>query len=87
MLQARSSLGLAVANGKLFAIGGLTLDLKPTVEAYDPATNRWTLKGPMPSNDRRSMGVASVNSKVYAVGGCISGACPSATVEAYDPAA
>ena len=87
LLKARSSHGLAVANGKLYAIGGLTRDLKPTVEEYDLATDRWTLKGPMPTNERRSMGVASVNGKVYAVGGCINGACPSATVDAFDPAA
>jgi N-acetylneuraminic acid mutarotase len=87
LLKARSSLGLAVLNGKLYAIGGLTPDLKPTVEEYDPARDRWTYKGPMPANDRRSMGVASVNGKVYAVGGCINGACPSATVDAFDPAA
>lgn len=55
-----------------------------TVEAYDPVTNTWTTKAPMPT-PRSMLAVGVVNGILYAVGG------QSATgsfnvVEAYNPA-
>ena len=53
----RASHGLAAAaNGKLYAVGGLASDAffcPPsghcrTVEEYDPASNIWALRSPMP---------------------------------------
>ena len=87
MLTPRHSMGVAVINGVLFAVGGFSFacncDLS-TLEAYDPASNTWSTKAPMPTA-RDSFAVGVVNGVLYAVGGSLNGAYLS-TVEAYDPA-
>lgn len=55
-----------------------------TVEAYDPATDSWTVKASMPT-PRSMLGVGVVNGIIYAVGGA-SGGVHYRTVEAYNPA-
>ena len=56
----RSSMGVAVLQGKLYAVGGwdgsTCLD---TVERFDPATNAWEAVVPM-SAKRQALGVASM---------------------------
>src|SRR2546426_9123415 len=54
-----------------------------TVEAYDPTTNTWTTKAPMPT-PRHGLGTSVVNGVIYAMGG--SAGYLLGTVEAYDPA-
>jgi N-acetylneuraminic acid mutarotase len=97
MPTARYSLGVATAsNGKIYAAGGFRKESSEdftghyfnTLEEYDPATDRWTTKSPMPTA-RNGLGLAAAsNGRVYAVGGYAYG--PSAvwfaTVEEYDPA-
>ncbi|MGB9853462.1 MAG: kelch repeat-containing protein [Candidatus Bathyarchaeales archaeon] len=39
----RSWVGVAIVNGKIYAIGG-SYDSHGEVEEYDPATNTWTKK-------------------------------------------
>ena len=66
-----SRLAVGVVNNKIYATsGGVFL---PTVEEYDPATNRWTTKASIPLVGS----VGAVNNKIYAF---------SDTVEEYDPA-
>jgi len=50
MPTARSMLGVAVVDGKIYAIGGTsgTQNILGTNEVYDPATNKWSSKTPMP---------------------------------------
>ena len=75
-------------NGILYAIGGVSTSANDvtTVEAYDPGTNTWTTKAPMPTG-RQLPGAAVLNGSIYAVGGlnASSGFTGLATVEAYDP--
>ena len=55
-----------------------------SVEAYDPASNAWSTKAPLPTP---RLGLAFVNGgdgKLYALGGY--GGSGTTTVEAYDPA-
>src|SRR5439155_26130642 len=88
MPTARGHLGAGVVNGLLYAVGGAVDDF-PTppatvfaaVEAYDPLTNTWATKAPMPT-PRWHLGVTVVNGVLYAVGGagCLDG-CPLATLE------
>ncbi len=53
-------------------------------EAYDPATNTWTTKAPMPT-PRGALSAAAVNGIIYAIGGYKPN--QELTVnEAYDPA-
>jgi N-acetylneuraminic acid mutarotase len=89
MPTARAQLGVAVVNGKIYAIGGANNTAAgPTVlsvnEEYDPATNTWTKKEPMPTV-RHSFGIAVYENKIYCIGGSING--PMLAVnEVYDPA-
>jgi N-acetylneuraminic acid mutarotase len=55
------------------------------VEEYDPATNKWATKAPMPTA-RFSLALAAAsNGKLYAVGGFGSNLDIVAAVEEYDP--
>lgn len=93
MPTGRQYLALAAAtNGKLYAIGGLVfsppsvtpVQIRPVnnVEEYDPATDAWTVKAPLPAA-RWSIGaVGAHNGKIYVVGGQTR----SSTVYDYDPA-
>lgn len=70
---ARSSLGAAVVDGAIYAIGGV-LDPPSYVtctgvnEKYDPLTNQWTIKASMPTK-RASFATAVVDSKIFCIGG------------------
>jgi len=84
---------VGVVNGIVYAIGGddTTRTTARThsiasVAAYDPVTDRWAARSPMPT-PRWGLGVGVVNGILYAVGGIDSNFVALATVEAYDPAA
>jgi N-acetylneuraminic acid mutarotase len=90
MPTARAQFGVAVVNGKIYAIGGENNSATggPNVlnvnEEYDPAANTWTTKKPMPTT-RHSFGIAVYQNKIYCIGGSVNG--PHLTVnEVYDPA-
>lgn len=75
MPSLRSGFGVAVVNGKIYAIGGAVLDKKlgvrvsiDLVEAYDPLTERWKKRANMPTK-REWIDTAVVNGKIYAIGG------------------
>ena len=98
MNQARSGLGVAAVNGKIYAIGGDTRQgswpykggIVATNEEYDPATNTWILKSPMPT-PRMDFGIAIYTNKIYCIGGEIifkdESKAPLTNVnEIYDPA-
>ena len=73
MQVARASLGVAVVNGQIYAIGGVVdppswVQCTSTNEKYDPATDRWVFKASMPTS-RASFGIAVYNNKIYCIGG------------------
>lgn len=77
-------------NGILYVVGGSCCNpghgstILATVDAYDPTTNTWTKKAPMPTPRLyHSLGV--IDQILYAVGGDGEQGLVSA-VEAYDPA-
>jgi hypothetical protein len=96
MKVARFGLGVAVVNGKIYAIGGSTRSggggtrrgslpvtggVVGTNEEYDPATDKWTVKAPMPT-PRSLLEANVVNGKIYLIGGDSNGTLN----EVYDPA-
>ncbi|MCW4054887.1 MAG: hypothetical protein NWE84_08245 [Candidatus Bathyarchaeota archaeon] len=91
MLTARGGLGVAVVNGKIYAIGGLNDDTQLAVnEEYNPVTDTWTTKTSMPTA-RSGFGIAVYQNKIYCIGGTtgdsdnfVSGF--TGVVEVYDPA-
>ena len=81
--------GIGVTSGQLYVIGGYkqsgftVWEPVATVYAYDPATDVWTQRAPMPS-PRGALSVTEHQGKLYAVGGYDRKA-NSAAVEVYDP--
>ncbi len=83
--------------GKIYVIGGLEplengtgTRVTGRNEMYDPATNTWTERSPMPTARNHAFSGA-VNGKIYVIGGRIgAGNIPATTnidvVEEYDPA-
>jgi hypothetical protein len=84
MNYARSSLGVIGLNGRIYAIGGNNeeasggSELMPAQtfsggiigvnEEYDPSTNNWTLKAPMPI-PKENFAIAAYQNKIYCIGG------------------
>jgi N-acetylneuraminic acid mutarotase len=95
----------ATVGDKMYVIGGATtqpwakenfLDFSTpqrglgTVQEYDPRTNSWRERAPMPS-PRNHAAIGVVNGKIYVIGGRVGAAFISlasdvSLVEAYDPA-
>lgn len=90
MPTARSHLAAATVNGKIYAIGGFiasdTFLPEPiaTVEEYDPLTDSWSTKAPMPTARARHT-ATTVNGKIYVIGGSSTTYDTLTTVEEYDP--
>jgi N-acetylneuraminic acid mutarotase len=84
MHEARSGLGVAVVNGKIYAIGGASdSGFLAVNEEYDPATDTWTFKASMPT-PRSYFGIAVYQDKVYCIGGYIPWGATGVN-EVYDP--
>jgi ribosomal protein S8 len=83
MPTARVSFGVAVINGKIYAIGGNDGNSLNTNEMYDPETDTWTTKTQMPT-PRSGFGIAVVQNKIYVIGGQ-SNTVYTGINEAYDP--
>ena len=83
----RHNLGVGVAGGLLFAMGGASGDgpYLSSVEKYSPATNSWTLVKPM-SVTRVYLGMGVMGGLIYAVGGYSENFNNHASVEVYTPA-
>lgn len=102
----RGAAAAAEAGGKFYVAGGAgplppnaNLPIRPiqphrsldTMEEYDPVTNAWRARSPMPTA-RNHMGAGAVNGKVYVIGGRLTAAfsivMPGQTdaVQEYDPA-
>jgi hypothetical protein len=77
MQVARSSLGVAAVNGKIYAIGGGAENgVVGTNEEYDPATDTWTYKSSMPT-PMGQFATAAYQNKIYCISGNVN--------EVYDP--
>lgn len=85
MPTARSGLGVAVVDGKIYAIGGSDGNSQlDTNEMYDPATNTWVSKQAMPTA-RSRFGITVFEKKIYVMGGADVNGFTDAN-EVYDPA-
>jgi N-acetylneuraminic acid mutarotase len=63
MPEAISGVKAAVVNGKIYVLGDWIN------YEYDPATDNWTAKKPMPTPRTGSFGVAACENKIYVMGG------------------
>lgn len=85
----RHNFAVCCLNGKIYAIGGSDHPTQPgdahnTVEEYDPETDTWQSKSPMPT-ERAYLAACSVDGLIYAFGGKDGANVPRPEVEAYDP--
>ena len=89
MPTARRGAAIGVVGGILYTVGG---ELSPAgshnmsnvVEAYDPASDTWSTRAPMPTA-RDALSVVVIDDTLYAIGG-YDGVAYLPTVEVYDPA-
>eukprot|EP00794_Sanderia_malayensis_P003257 gene3257-3738_t len=84
MATRRSRLGVGLAYGMVYAVGGFdgSNDLA-SVEMYNPKNNKWSCSIPM-GTKRSSLGVAVLHNLLYAIGGYDGASC-LCSVERYDP--
>lgn len=104
MPTARGSALAAVVNGKIYVIGGASVHPGAKIESlsattphrsmstnemYDPASNTWKERSPMPTA-RNHAAIGMVNGKIYVLGGRVGSVFVNASavdvVEEYDPA-
>jgi hypothetical protein len=89
MPTGRDALYTSVVNGKIYAIGGRSLDaqgnevFEKTVEEYDPIKDTWTKKADMPTA-RWKLSTCVMDEKIYAIGSWTAQNLLS-TVEEYTP--
>jgi N-acetylneuraminic acid mutarotase len=85
MPTTRGEFGVAVVNGKIFAIGGINGNGLPlnVNEEYNPQTDTWTTMTPMPT-PRSGFGTAVYNGKIYVIGGTVGNGFVGNN-EIYDP--
>ena len=76
--------GFVYALGGWVGGGGGSNQVLAVVEAYDPATNAWAPKAPMPT-PRAGLAAVTAGGLIYALGGGDGVGSPLATVETYDP--
>jgi N-acetylneuraminic acid mutarotase len=94
----RTEVAAATVGGKIYVVGGfeepsfgnvLNFAITSAVEEYDPVTDRWSSKAPMPVG-LHHVGMGVVGGRLYVIGGYkrsgLSVWGPVATVYAYDPA-
>jgi len=94
----RTEIAAAALNGKIYVVGGfeepgfgnfLNLGITPALEVYDPATDTWTPRSPMPVG-LHHVGIGVAGGKLYVIGGYTRSGFsvwhPVATVYVYDPA-
>lgn len=86
----RTELGVAVVDGKIYAIGGYNGSYYSeygsylgTNEMYDPATDTWTTKASM-HKPRSNFAIAVIDTKIFVFFGMLSEYQPTSTFEIYD---
>jgi hypothetical protein len=93
MQEARGSLGVAVVNGKIYAVGGSVDTIVGPVgytghvgtnEEYDPETDTWVFKASMPTA-RSCFAIAVCQGKIYCIGGYLGDARVTGVNEVYAP--
>ncbi|HYS56191.1 MAG TPA: kelch repeat-containing protein [Thermoanaerobaculia bacterium] len=84
--SARQELAVASANGKVYAIGGISgTSVLASVEQYDPIANRWQFVAPLPEPLHHSA-AAAIGDILYVMGGYRTlNFDPTSVVYRYDP--
>src|SRR2546422_8541570 len=73
-LLKRTEVAVAAVRGKVYVVGGFQPGLPfitPAVEEYDPVTDTWHERAPLPSGLHHA-GIGVVNDRLYVIGGVAS---------------
>ncbi|WNM57337.1 Kelch repeat-containing protein [Candidatus Nitrospira allomarina] len=94
----RTEVATATLNGKIYVVGGfeqpafgniINLGITPSLQEYDPTTDQWTSRAPMPVG-LHHVGLGVADDKLFVIGGYrqsgLSVWHPVATVYVYNPA-
>jgi N-acetylneuraminic acid mutarotase len=94
----RTEVAAGALHDKIYVVGGferlsfgnvMNLAITPSLETYDPSTDRWTSKAPLPVG-LHHVGIGVTGGRLYVIGGYRSSGLsvwqPVTTVYAYDPA-
>ena len=94
----RTEVAVVTLRDKIYVVGGfeqpgfsnlMNLAITASVEEYDPSTDRWTTKAPMPVG-LHHVGIGVTGGRLYVIGGYTQSGLgvwqPAAMVYAYDPA-
>ncbi len=84
MPTVRRDFGVAVVDGKIYAIGGYNGSYLSTNEMYDPITDTWTTKASMPIA-RKDFAIAVYQNKIYIIGGILQDIGRTGLNQVYDP--
>ena len=65
---------IGAGNGRVYTAGGYgsaygEAGYRNIVEEYNPATNQWTVKAPLPTGEDGLVGAQATNGKIYVMGG------------------
>lgn len=95
----RTEVAVAALDGKIYVVGGfekpslsnvISFAITPSVEVYDPVTDQWSSKAPLPVG-LHHVGLGVVSGRLFVIGGYAKSGFsvwnPVTTVYAYDPAA
>jgi len=78
---------VGVAGAKAVVVNGKIYVFVSTINyEYDPATNAWATRTPMPTPRGDGIAVATYQNKIYVIGGRITGGDTTGINEVYDPA-
>jgi N-acetylneuraminic acid mutarotase len=74
-------------NNIIYVVGGrtTTADASALLQAYNPATNSWSLRKGLPSKRRAINGVTPINGKLYVAGGFNAASALTRTLFVYTP--
>ncbi len=91
VLLKRTEVAVGAVRGKVYVVGGFQQSLPfitPAVEEYDPATDTWRERTPLPGGLHHA-GIGVVNDRIYVIGGFelsqLSIWSPVTSVYEYDP--
>ncbi|MDO9019214.1 MAG: kelch repeat-containing protein [Myxococcales bacterium] len=81
----RYGFGAATApDGRVYVFGGYNGGYLNSVEMFDPATNRWTVRAPLPNSPWAVTGAALADGRILSISG-YAGSTYTTTVYAYNP--
>ena len=80
----RNGLGAASAGGFIYAVGGRSVGVSSAVELYDPVSNTWAVRAPLPTA-RVLLSIGTLDGILFAIGGSTSTVPFPGTNEAYRP--